>query len=146
MRKNFIKCDGGRKAAGFKGVTCDCVCRSIAIVTGRPYLEVYNELKVLCKKERRLKTNRRSCHRTGIHTGHKWFKDWMSENNFVWIKSRRGKLNFSQDNLPTGRLIVFIEVYVHYAAVIDGIVYDTWNQYMDDDNTISGYWKLDKEN
>ncbi|MCK9155373.1 MAG: hypothetical protein M0P12_04585 [Paludibacteraceae bacterium] len=45
-----------------------------------------------------------------------------------------------------GRLIVFIEVYVHYAAVIDGIVYDTWNQYMDDDNTISGYWKLDKEN
>ena len=142
MRKDFIYCDGGRKAAGFKGITCDCVCRSIAIVTGKPYLEVYNELKALCKTERKLKTKRRSSHRTGIHTCHKWFKDWMVSNGFVWIKVRRGTLNFSRKNLPEGRIIVFIEEHVHFAAVIDGTVYDTWNQYMDDDNTISGYWKF----
>ena len=29
--------DGGRKAAGFRGETNDCVCRAIAIVTGIPY-------------------------------------------------------------------------------------------------------------
>lgn len=36
--------DGGRAAAGFKGSARDCVCRSIAIVTGRPYKEVYDRL------------------------------------------------------------------------------------------------------
>jgi hypothetical protein len=36
--------DGGRAAAGYKGKTGDCVVRSIAIVTGRPYQKIYDEL------------------------------------------------------------------------------------------------------
>ena len=30
--------DGGRSAAGFSGKTGDCVCRAIAIATGKPYV------------------------------------------------------------------------------------------------------------
>jgi hypothetical protein len=39
--------DGGRAAAGFKGKAVDCVCRAIAIATGKPYAEVYSELSAL---------------------------------------------------------------------------------------------------
>lgn len=37
--------DGGRKAAGYKGITGDCVCRAIAIGTGQPYQTVYEDRK-----------------------------------------------------------------------------------------------------
>ena len=40
----FIVNDGGRAEAGYKGGAGDCVCRSIAIATGRPYQEVYDAL------------------------------------------------------------------------------------------------------
>jgi hypothetical protein len=36
--------DGGRGEAGFQGETGDCVCRAVAIATGKPYAEVYGEL------------------------------------------------------------------------------------------------------
>lgn len=38
---NFTYDDGGRAAAEFRGTTNDCVCWAVAIVTGRPYTEVY---------------------------------------------------------------------------------------------------------
>ena len=37
----FARDDGGRAAAGFKGSAGDCVARSVAIASGRPYAEVY---------------------------------------------------------------------------------------------------------
>jgi len=37
--------DGGREAAGYKGTTGDCVCRSIAIATERSYQEIYDPVK-----------------------------------------------------------------------------------------------------
>ena len=36
--------DGGRKEAGYKGDTGDCVVRSIAIASNQPYLIVYYKL------------------------------------------------------------------------------------------------------
>ena len=36
--------DGGRYAAGYKGKAGDCVVRSIAIVTGKPYQKMYDDL------------------------------------------------------------------------------------------------------
>jgi hypothetical protein len=36
--------DGGRAAAGFKGSAGDCVCRAIAIASGRHYKEVYDRI------------------------------------------------------------------------------------------------------
>ena len=48
----FIYNDGGRAAAGFKGNTRDCVTRAIAIVTGKPYKEVYDALNELSKQNK----------------------------------------------------------------------------------------------
>ncbi len=50
MRYRFD--DGGRTAAGFQGQTGDCVTRAIAIATGKPYREVYDELNILAASER----------------------------------------------------------------------------------------------
>ena len=36
--------DGGRSAAGYKGKAGDCVVRSIAIVSGLPYQQIYEDL------------------------------------------------------------------------------------------------------
>ena len=36
--------DGGRKAAGYKGVTGDCGARAMTIALGLDYAEVYKEL------------------------------------------------------------------------------------------------------
>ena len=49
---DFIFHDGGRAAAGYKGMTGDCVTRSIAIATGKTYLEVYDALNQLAQAER----------------------------------------------------------------------------------------------
>ena len=55
----FVFHDGGRTAAGYKGSTGDCVTRSIAIVTGRPYQEVYDALNELGRSERISKRKKR---------------------------------------------------------------------------------------
>ena len=49
---DFVFHDGGRAAAGYKGKTGDCVARSIAIATGKPYQEVYEALNQLAQAER----------------------------------------------------------------------------------------------
>ena len=36
--------DGGRAAAGFRGLAGDCVCRAIAIASGQDYRVVYNAI------------------------------------------------------------------------------------------------------
>ena len=64
----FVFNDGGREAAGFKGTTGDCVCRSIAIAADRPYKEVYDTINEFAKKERTGTRKRgKSSARTGVY-------------------------------------------------------------------------------
>lgn len=62
--------DGGRQNAGFKGSSGDCVCRAISIVSGKPYIDVYNDLNSIAKEfnKKKYKTLRgKSSARTGMH-------------------------------------------------------------------------------
>ena len=45
--------DGGRHGAGFVGDARDCAARSVAIVTGKSYREVYDAINNMAKVERR---------------------------------------------------------------------------------------------
>src|SRR5262249_49969691 len=45
VRCEFVEDDGGREAAGYGGDAGDCVARSIAIATKKPYGEVFEALK-----------------------------------------------------------------------------------------------------
>lgn len=120
----WVKDDGGRAAAGFKGKARDCVCRAIAIATEVPYREVYDALTSLSQSERSSKRRKRSSADGGVHrvTYQKLLASW----GWVWtptMKVGHGcKVHLRADELPPGRLIARLSR--HLASVIDGVVHD----------------------
>src|SRR6266852_3502354 len=62
----FIRDDGGRSDAGYEGKSGDCVCRAIAIATGKPYQQVYDDLNVVKAGMRQTRRVRGSASRTGV--------------------------------------------------------------------------------
>lgn len=125
--------DGGRAAAGFKGSTGDCVTRAIAIATGLPYQQVYDDLAAGTASEKHTKHSGRisgvRTARSGIHTSRQWFKDYMTQLGWKWTPTMGigtgCKVHLDADELPKGRLIVSVSR--HYTAVIDGVIQDTHN-------------------
>jgi hypothetical protein len=79
----FVFNDGGREAAGFKGKTGDCVCRSIAIVTGKPYREVYDELNAMAGERTGKRKRGKSSARTGVYKS--TTKKYLAELAFQWV-------------------------------------------------------------
>lgn len=144
----FVKNDGGRAAAGYRGSTGDCVTRAVAIASGRPYQEVYERLAGGNATQRVTKHARSNARvrtaRKGINVTRKWFKDYMHELGFVWVPTMKigsgCKVHLKKEELPAGRLVVALSK--HYCAVIDGVVHDT---YLDDrggTRCVYGYWEL----
>jgi hypothetical protein len=135
--------DGGRKSAGFKGETRDCVTRAIAIATGKPYLEVYNALNHLAKDERVGKNQKkRSNARTGVNR--KTYEKYLSLIGWEWIPTMQigsgCKVHLRVDELPAGKIIC--RVSRHMVAVIDGIIHDTFQSvYRGGDRCVYGYFK-----
>lgn len=137
--------DGGRSAAGFKGLTGDCVARAIAIASGRSYAEVYARLAEGTGAQRAGKSGKRSASaRSGINVNRKWFKDLMVEWGFVWVPTMTigsgCKVHLRANELPAGRLVVSVSK--HYTTMIDGVIQDTWNPDRGGDRCVYGYWKL----
>lgn len=139
--------DGGREAAGYKGKTGDCVCRSIAIVTGLPYQQVYEVLangNATQRKGKRegSKAGVRTAAR-GINTKRKWFADYMVSLGFVWTPTmligQGCKVRLKAEELPTGKLIV--NVSNHFTAVIDGVINDTYDCSRGGTRCVYGYYK-----
>jgi hypothetical protein len=48
------------------------------------------------------------------------------------------KVHLREEELPKGRIIV--NVARHYAAVIDGVLYDSWDSQQDGNRCVYGYW------
>ena len=145
--------DGGRQEAGFKGKTSDCVCRSIAISTGLPYKEVYSRLshgnstQRMGKKEPKSKAGVKSAAR-GINTNRNWFKEYLKELGFKWVSTMKigqgCKVHLRADELPKGTLIVSLSR--HFAAVIDGVLNDTYDCSRGGSRCVYGYYiKQDKQ-
>jgi len=144
--------DGGRKAAGFKGTTGDCVARSIAIAAQRSYSEVYDELAAINARMPKSKRRRKkgavgkktAAH--GIYTRSKLFKDYMIGLGFAWTATMQigsgCKVHLKADELPPGRIIVALSK--HYAAVIDGELHDTYDCSRGETRCVYGYWKQKK--
>jgi hypothetical protein len=141
-----VENDGGREAAGYKGKAGDCVCRSIAIAAGKPYQEVYDRLAHGMATQRRGKRSGKShgvrSARSGVSTKRKWFKDYMAELGATWWPTCQIGLGAAPiSTLPQqGRLIVAFRR--HYAAMIDGVLHDTWDATYGYDRRVYGYWKF----
>jgi len=136
--------DGGRADAGFKGTTGDCVCRSIAIATEKPYLEVYNDINQLSKKERRGKRKSGiSSARTGVYK--KTIRKLMESYGWKWhpiMAIGTGcTVHLHAEELPAGRLVVSVSM--HSVAVIDRVIHDTYDCSRDGSRCVYGYYSKD---
>jgi hypothetical protein len=144
----WVKHDGGRAAAGLTGKAGDCVARSIAIATGRPYAEVHQALAYGTGTQKRsTRTGKRGFTAdAGINTGRKWFKDYMAHLGFRWVSTMKigqgCKVHLRDGELPKGRLAVSVSK--HMTCVIDGVIYDAFNPDRGGTRCVYGYWKLDK--
>jgi hypothetical protein len=137
----FIFHDGGRGAAGFKGKTGDCVTRSIAIATDKPYQEVYDALNRLAQAERISKRKkRRSSSRTGIYR--QTYQRYLESLGWRWTSTMSigsgCRVHLRALELPPGSLIV--KVSRHLTAVIDGVLYDTHNCSRGGTRCVYGYF------
>ena len=131
--------DGGRSAAGFRGSTGDCVTRAIAIVTGIPYKDVYNKLDELSKQKglwhsyHLEKTpygnsyRKSSSARTGVQR--KVYDEYLKSIGMKWVPTMQigsgCKVHLKDDELPSGKIICRLSK--HLTAVIDGVIYDTFD-------------------
>jgi hypothetical protein len=115
----YVYDDGGRAAAGFNRRSGDCVCRAIAIATGKPYREVYDGLNALCALYGVGQRQRRAYADSGI-------PDHITDlylGGLQWHFVSTDKARLHRCDLPAGRLIV--RVSKHLVALVDNVVHDT---------------------
>lgn len=119
--------------------------RAVAIALERPYQEIYAALSYGCKTQRR--TTRGGPHssaRDGVDTHREWFKRRMREWGFTWVPcmglGTGCQVHLADGELPAGRLVVSLSK--HYTAVIDGVIYDTYDPQRPSGRCVYGYWRL----
>lgn len=138
----FVHNDGGRAAADFKGSAGDCVCRSIAIATGKPYREVYDALNEFAARERWTgkRRGRNSTARDGVYK--ETTRRYMASLGWKWTPTMHiGKgctVHMRADELPSGRLVVMLSK--HATAVIDGTIHDTHDPSREGSRCVYGYY------
>jgi len=136
----LIVTDGGRKDAGLRGkFTGDCVVRSIALASGRPYRSVHNDFKKLIANKLGYIPE------DGILTNKRAFKRYMLESGFVWnITCRigsRDRVHMNAAELPMGRLVLSLSK--HYTAVINHQIYDTYDPSNNGTRMVYGFWSFE---
>ena len=140
----FIFNDGGRAEAGYKGQTGDCVCRSICIVTGKPYDEVYQALAEGNFTQRKSKHNKKGKRTAanGINTKRKWFNEYMLSLGFKRVPTMfvgvGCKMHLKKEELPTGKIIC--NVSKHFVAVVDGVINDIYDCSREGTRCVYGYY------
>jgi hypothetical protein len=137
----FVRDDGGRAAAGFSGETGDCVTRAIAIATGKPYRDVYDEINRMAAYEHiGPRRGRRSNARTGVFKSTQ--RRYMDSLGWRWtpcMKVGQGcTVHLRADELPSGRIIASVSR--HACAVIDGVIHDTHDPSRGGTRCVYGYW------
>lgn len=137
----FVFDDGGRSKAGYKGLTGDCVTRSIAIVTGKPYQEVYDALNDLGRSERTGKRKKKKSNsRTGVYK--QSYRRYLESLGWRWISTMAigsgCRFHLRASELPAGRLAV--KVSRHLTAVVDGTLHDTHDCSRDGQRCVYGYF------
>ncbi len=137
----FIFNDGGRKDAGYKGYAGDCTTRAIAIVTEKPYQEVYDAINEMAKSERTGSRKRgRSNARTGVYP--QLVRRYFKSIGWEWIPTMfigsGCKVHLKASELPSGRILANLSK--HYTAVIDGVINDTDDPSRNETRCVYGYY------
>lgn len=132
---NFVYSDGGRHAAGFRGLAGDCVCRAISIACQLDYADVYRELA-----DRNAALGRKRSAREG--TSRRVYEAFLADLGWAWQPTMTigsgCQVHLRDDELPGGRLIV--RVTRHLCAVIDGVIHDTGDPSRGGTRCVYGYF------
>ena len=141
VRPTLVRSDGGRAAAGYRGVTRNCVCRSIAIATQMPYESVYDRLIELARLERPRGTRKRSHPRQGVHRA--TYERLLAEQGFTWTPTMGigtgCQVHVRAGELPTeGRHV--LRLARHLTAWCDGWLWDTFDCSRGGTACVYGYW------
>lgn len=133
----YVYSDGGR-AQYFKGKTgvYDCVCRAVAIASGKDYKDVYNAMKAATGESPR----------KGTYTNTAKFKRFMGGMGFTWTPCSgigvRTAVHPRKGEMPEhGRHVC--SAHGHYFAIVEGVVYDAWDSRYNsfgEVRRIYGYW------
>lgn len=144
----FVFNDGGRAAAGYLGNAGDCVVRAIAIATGLPYQQVYEDLGnanagyAQARNDRLAKRlhTKGSSPRNGNHR--KVFHDYILSHGFTWVPTMQigqgCQVHLRESELPKGVLIV--KVSKHLSAIVNGVIQDTHNPSRGGTRCVYGYY------
>ena len=131
--------DGGRKDAGYRGETRDCVTRAIAIATGISYQTIYDTINELSENERP-GNKKRSSSRTGVQKA--TYKSYLNNLGWIWTPTmfvgQGCKVHLRSEELPGGVLIVAVSR--HLTVVKNGIIYDTHDCSRSGTRCVYGYW------
>lgn len=135
----FVYNDGGRKKAGFKGYTNDCVVRAVSIAMERPYKEVYNEINEFASKSERRKN--KSSSRTGVYPA--TIKRYMFSKNWKWkatmFVGSGCQVHLKNDEIPMNcNLVVCLSR--HVCAVINGTIHDISDPSRNGTRCVYGYY------
>ena len=134
--------DGGRLIAGYRGSTSDCVTRAIAIVTNKPYQEVYDLVNSYGSQERKSSKQKKSNSRTGVRNA--TVRKIMKDLGFEWTPTMAigsgCKVHLRESELPSGRIIASVSK--HIVAIVDGVIHDTHDPSRDGTRCVYGYWRM----
>lgn len=137
---SFLHDDGGRAAAGFRGDTRDCACRSIAIVTGLPYEDVYGMILKYAERERPRGGRSRSHPRTGVAMA--TIQRIMADLGREWVPTMTVgsgcRVHLDPAELPDADLMV--RVSKHITTMVRGVVRDTYDPSRGGTRCVYGYW------
>ena len=151
----FVYHDGGRKAAGYKGVARDCVVRAIAIASGKPYMEVYTDILILNKKYAKRKRNQIAVSLrqdgaespgTGVYRA--VYHPYIISLGFRWVATMKigsgCRTHLRQEELPNPAILI-VKVSRHLACVIDGVLYDNHDCSRNGTRCVYGYYIKENE-
>lgn len=119
MNLDFIRTDGGRMDAGFKGDAGDCVTRALALAFNQGYRQTYRELTEL-SVEMSGGLDRSVRHGVYPPVYHRYITERGWE---VYVCKPKTYLNALAS--VSGNFIAVIPRHVAYVS--DGVVMDTWD-------------------
>lgn len=122
----WIYDDGGRSKY-YKGTANDCVCRAIAIATGKDYKEVYDLINDYVEKEE-LDEEYVSNARTGVQK--ETAKKLLADLGWEWIPKmyfgKGCKTHLKDGELPKKGTYI-VSVSKHLTCLKDNVIYDTFD-------------------
>lgn len=138
--------DGGRAAAGFKGMCGDCGTRAAAIALSLPYREVYDELnsirKELLSKARSARVKKFLNNSVRNWTSMRVMQEFFHRHGWTWVSTMKigsgCSVHLNSWELPSGSIVVRLSK--HYTAMVNGVIHDTF------DPRLESEWSIDAGN